>query len=556
MKHIHKEIDKNFIIIIALGVLLFIPFLGRVHLFDWDEINFAESAREMILTGDYLTVQINFTPFWEKPPLFIWMQVLSMKLFGINEFAARFPNAICGIVTLLVLYGIGKKLFNKRFGLIWVLAYTGSVLPFFYFKSGIIDPWFNLFIFTGLYYLLLYTSSEFEGNKIIQALLSGFFIGLGVLTKGPVAFLIYAITLFVLLILKKFKVQFKVSHILLFTITLAITGGLWFILQIAIGNYTIVTDFISYQVRLFQTKDAGHGGFFLYHFVVLLIGVFPASIFALPSFRKVEGYTAIQQYFKMVMVILLLTILVVFTIVKTKIVHYSSLAYFPVTFLAAWYLNKLIDSEIEYKKWIGYLLFPIGSFFGMAVIALPLIDRYKNQIIELNIINDPFAVGNLQAEVGWTGYEALIGVLLITSLLVFNFLRRKSIYLSVIQLFASTSIFVYLTLIVIVPRIEGYSQRAAVDFFKSLQGKDAYIEPIGYKSYAHFFYAQKQKPTNNLSFDKNWLLSGEIDKDAYFSVKNFRLKRYLDSYPDLEIINEENGFVFLKRPKKTHQDDK
>jgi 4-amino-4-deoxy-L-arabinose transferase-like glycosyltransferase len=59
-----------------------------------DEINFAESAREMIVTGDYSKVQINFNPFWEKPPLFIWMQVLSMKIFGINEFAARFPNAV------------------------------------------------------------------------------------------------------------------------------------------------------------------------------------------------------------------------------------------------------------------------------------------------------------------------------------------------------------------------------------------------------------------------------------------------------------------------------
>ena len=52
------------LIIILLAALAFIPFLGRVHLFDWDEINFAEAAREMIVTKDYLTVQINFQPFW------------------------------------------------------------------------------------------------------------------------------------------------------------------------------------------------------------------------------------------------------------------------------------------------------------------------------------------------------------------------------------------------------------------------------------------------------------------------------------------------------------
>ena len=100
------------LLIILTGIVLFFPFLGKVPLFDWDEINFAESAREMIRTGDYLTVKINYLPFWEKPPLFIWMQVLSMKLIGVSEFSARFPNAVGGIITLLVIYAVGKKLYT------------------------------------------------------------------------------------------------------------------------------------------------------------------------------------------------------------------------------------------------------------------------------------------------------------------------------------------------------------------------------------------------------------------------------------------------------------
>ena len=123
--------NTGILILIAFSAaFLFIPFLGGVHLFDWDEINFAESAREMIKSGNYLTVQIDYAPFWEKPPLFIWMQVLSMKLFGINEFAARFPNAVCGIVTLVFLFNIGVKLFNKRFGIIWAMCHGGAWLPF------------------------------------------------------------------------------------------------------------------------------------------------------------------------------------------------------------------------------------------------------------------------------------------------------------------------------------------------------------------------------------------------------------------------------------------
>ena len=88
--------------IVLFGFLIFCTFNDLIHLFDWDEINFAESAREIIVTGNYNTVQINFTPLGEKPPLYIWVQVLSMKFLGINEFAARFPNAICGVIVLLV----------------------------------------------------------------------------------------------------------------------------------------------------------------------------------------------------------------------------------------------------------------------------------------------------------------------------------------------------------------------------------------------------------------------------------------------------------------------
>lgn len=97
--------NKFFIIsIVALAGLLFSHSLGLTHLFDWDEINFAESAREMIVTNNYSQVQINFEPFWEKPPLFIWLQVFCMKIFGINEFSARLPNALVGILTLSTLF--------------------------------------------------------------------------------------------------------------------------------------------------------------------------------------------------------------------------------------------------------------------------------------------------------------------------------------------------------------------------------------------------------------------------------------------------------------------
>src|SRR5574343_1827440 len=100
------------IIILILSLIYFLPFLGQVHLFDWDEINFAEAAREMIVSNNYFNVQIDYKAFWEKPPLFIWMQVISMKIFGVNEFAARFPNVVFGILTLCLIYTTGRRYFK------------------------------------------------------------------------------------------------------------------------------------------------------------------------------------------------------------------------------------------------------------------------------------------------------------------------------------------------------------------------------------------------------------------------------------------------------------
>ena len=144
------------IILFLLSCILFPLAIGTVHLFDWDEVNFAEIAREMIVSKNYLNVQINFQPFWEKPPLFFWFQALSMKVFGINEFASRFPNVLVGITSIMTLYFIGKKFISDKFAFIWALSYFGSILPHFYFKSGIIDPLFNLFIFLSLYFIYLY----------------------------------------------------------------------------------------------------------------------------------------------------------------------------------------------------------------------------------------------------------------------------------------------------------------------------------------------------------------------------------------------------------------
>jgi 4-amino-4-deoxy-L-arabinose transferase-like glycosyltransferase len=561
-----KEEKNNLIVYLLItlgGILLFLPFLGTVPLFDWDEVNFAEIAREMIVTKDYLNVQIDYQPFWEKPPLFIWMQVASMKLFGINEFAARFPNAVCGLVTLFVLYSIGKKLFNKKMGIIWVLVYAGSVLPFFYFKSGIIDPWFNLFIFTGIYFAILYLDQS-SNRPIAQSpnrpiFLSGLCIGLAILTKGPVAFLIFGLTAAVYLItlllpsyrptiLPSYRPKvrnIKVTHILLFFAGLILTGGSWFMIQIAAGHMDVVKDFIIYQVRLFSTKDAGHGGFPGYHIVVLLFGVFPASAFLFNGFKASSDEQPLQREWRRVSIILLLTVVVLFEIVQTKIVHYSSLAYFPLTYLSSLAIFRITEGKSRFTRTSAIVLSAFSILWIMVIIGLTVAGLNKEWLMSSGIIKDPFAIANLAANVQWSGLELLVSGVMVIGVLGFFFLKKP--YRRVIALFSATIIFTFLTMVVFTGKIEGYVQQAPVDFYTQHSKEDCYINTLGFKSYAHLFYGEKLPQQNPLSYDKEWLLTGKIDKPAYFVYKMTRKDEYLRLYPQLVLLYEKNGFIFTAR---------
>jgi len=535
-------------LIATVAALLFVPFLGGVHLFDWDEINFAEAAREMIVTGDYLTVKINYLPFWEKPPLFIWMQVLSMKLFGINEFAARFANAVCGIVTLLVLFNIGRKLHDNLFGVLWTLAFACSILPFFYFKSGIIDPWFNLFIFLSIYYLMLYSFPE-NRTKTRSIILSASFAGLAILTKGPVGFLIIALVSGVFLLSFKFKLKVKITDILIYFLVLALVGGSWFIVQILSGHYDTVVEFIVYQIRLFQTKDAGHGGFFGYHFVVLFFTVFPTSILALKSFSKEKSDEAFYLLMKKWMLILFWVVLILFSIVKTKIVHYSSLAYFPMTFLAAGFVYSAWKNRQVWSKWMSGLVIFVATLFTIPVLILPFVDKIKSWIIAQNLIHDNFAVANLQADSGWTGFEVIPGIIFLTMVIfILINIPKENVLKRAVFLWATTLFFTVSVIMLVVPKVEKYSQNALIEFFKSHAGKDVYLKNIYFKSYATWFYGATTPPQNLNYYDENWLLTGNIDKDVYFVTK-IHLATKMEPYPEIEKIGEKNGFVFYMRKK-------
>lgn len=553
------------LLISGIAALLFIPGLGAVHLFDWDEINFAEISREMILLGDYSRVHVNFEPFWEKPPLFFWMQVVGMKLFGVGEFAARLPNALCGIVTLTLLIRIGEKLHSLTFGALWALAYAGSILPHLYFRSGIIDPWFNLFIFLGLYHFVLAHWTKNEGFQFSRkqsanhhALIGGGILGLAMLTKGQVALMLFIMVVGVYWLLQFYPTMKRTDPwkllrgwskpLTLFLASTLVFTVAWFGYETWKNGPWFMTEFLRYQYRLFSTPDAGHAGFPGYHFVVLLIGCFPASIFMIQEMLQATKGRPYENDMRRWMLILFWVVLILFTIVKSKIVHYSSMAYFPLTYLAALQLNRIWMNR-ESFGWSRLVTGAIGSLIALVFIIAPFIGKNIEMIRPL-VASDPFALGNLSADVNWSGFESMAGFLLLGSLVVAHFMHGSGQFRkSLLTVFMAVAIFIPVTLYFFINKVEGYSQRAAIEFYEARQGEDCYTIPEGYKSYAHLFYSRKVAPGVDGQPDKEAMLRGKVDRPVYVVTKVHKLEQ-MDKTVGFEKVGDKNGFVFFKKDPK------
>ncbi len=564
---------KAYAFIIFAASLLFIPFIGNMPLFDWDEINFAECAREMLVSDNYSNVQLYFQPFWEKPPLFIWLQALSMNVFGVNEFAARFPNALCGVITLLVIYGTGKKLNDRRFGLTWAFVYASTLLPHLFFKSGIIDPWFNLLIYVSVFYLIQHTNNPVGKYGYKTALLAGFFLGLALLTKGPAALILVGLTVTVFFILARFKKISSTKFLLVFFLSFLITGLSWFAVELIKGNGHIIKEFIDYQLRLFKTEDADHGGPFIYHFVVLLLGCFPSSFFLILAHKRSLSDTPFQMHSKRWMLCLFWVVLILFSIVKTKIVHYSSLCYFPLTYLATYAIQKLLSAQYNWKKWLQVSFFIVTALMGLAFILVGCIPFFKPWLLSSNLIDDQFAVENLKANVAWSGFEWLIGLLFLI-IIIFCLTKikqgqRKFIY----GIFLSSLITTYCLIMLIAPKIEQYSQHAAIEFYKACAKNNIEVETIGFKSYASLFYGEiKPEMVKNDELKKylvhkavelenigvnvstsfglihtHWLIDGNIKGNACFVAKITDEEVVKKNCPNLKMLYKKNGFIFYVR---------
>src|SRR5437867_2031966 len=193
----------DYIIIAVLAAASYVFFfhgLNSIGLIGPDEPRYAAIARDMLLTGDYITPRLNGAPWFEKPVLMYWLAAIGYKIFGINEAGARFPSALGATICVFFVYWCGRRLWDRATGFLAALILATSIGWFAFARAASMDMPLTACLTMALACFLVAFNDPTPQQRIwFYAFYAA--LGLGMLAKGPIAALLPAMSLggFVLL---------------------------------------------------------------------------------------------------------------------------------------------------------------------------------------------------------------------------------------------------------------------------------------------------------------------------------------------------------------------
>ena len=176
---------KNALILILLSMLLAFAFQGSRGLYETTEGRYAESAREMLETGDWLVPQLDYEPHWTKPPLTYWSMAGGMAVLGTNEWGARLCNAIVFVLAVLTVGGLARVMWDERTGFVAGMIYALS--PFTVMAACSVHSDLLLSLWEILVVFSYWKAVRAAGTPGERRWIIGMWVFLGVafLTKGP-----------------------------------------------------------------------------------------------------------------------------------------------------------------------------------------------------------------------------------------------------------------------------------------------------------------------------------------------------------------------------------
>ena len=283
----HKSIVRNasggwlrdlLILAVVLGIPFF-QYLGSLPLIDPDEGRYAEIPREMLERGDLITPTLNYVKYFEKPPLLYWINAASLKIFGQNEFAARFPSALCGLLTVLATYIIARKLYGRRAALISALILGTSAG--FVLQSRIIltDMLLTFCLTAALGSFIVASQREGRRSQPLPWYLFYLFCALATLAKGLIGMVFPAgIIFFYLLLSRRWRLLSEMRLLPGLLLFLAVTAP-WFVV-VSLRNPEFARFFFIHEhFERFTSKVHGRYQPFWFFVPVLLGTMLPWSFF-------------------------------------------------------------------------------------------------------------------------------------------------------------------------------------------------------------------------------------------------------------------------------------
>lgn len=326
-----KKIWLGLGLVLCIAAMMMLTWLGNFPLLDPDEPVYAETAREMLQFNDFISPRIYGDYWYDKPPMYYWLVAIVFKLFGVAEFAARFPSAILAICGSLLICVSGWKLFNLRAGILSGLVLATSLEYFYLGKAAVTDICLTLFLTAALlaffhrFYYLMYAC-----------------MGIAVLTKGPVGIVLCGAIIGIYLIVTKQCSILRQMHIVRGGLLFAVITLPWYASMYYYHGMDFINTFLGFHnVTRFLQPEHPSGKLWYYYFPVLVLGLFPWTSFLFAAIINSIKDKASDGRICLFLTIWTGVVFVFFTLAQTKLVSYILPLYPPLAMLIGWYFDTI-----------------------------------------------------------------------------------------------------------------------------------------------------------------------------------------------------------------------
>ncbi len=258
---------------IAAALLLFFG-NGQLWITDSVESNYALTAKEMLESGDWISPQIYGQYWYDKPVLFYWLTALGFKIFGFNEFGARFFPALFGMGSLALIIYAGHKIYGSKAAFWSGVVLLTSTEFFLISKSVITDS--TLFFFFSMALVFFYFGYSTAQKKYYYGMYAG--MALATLTKGPIGFLLPGLIIVLFLTAARGWRELENMKVFSGTLLFLLLAAPWYAVMYNLHGSAFVEQFFGTH-NLWRAAVSEHprDNVFYYYTLVLLLALFPWS---------------------------------------------------------------------------------------------------------------------------------------------------------------------------------------------------------------------------------------------------------------------------------------